>query len=431
MIKTKVLASLSFSTLLLLGGCSSPGGDFEGAGDDPNELTVWTWDPNFNVVALEIAEEYYQQENPDFNLNIVVNSQDDVVQRLNTTLSSGVETGLPNIAFIEDYRAPSFLNAYPGSFYPLGDYYNPDDFAEYKISSGTYEGEVYNVPFDSGVTGLFVRTDYLEEAGYTMEDLHDITWEEYVEIGMDVYEQTGISWLTRDHSDLGLVIRIMLQSSGEWVTEEDGLTPNLVGNESLKEGFEIYKEMYDAGIMHVHNEWDQYLQAFNSGEVVTVPEGNWISPSIMLEESQAENWAIAPIPRQSIEGSVNASNSGGSSLFVLDIEGNELAADFLASTFGSNVELYQDLITEIGAIGAYELAAEGDAYEIESEFYGGQQIFEDFAEWTQEVPQVEFGSRTYEIEDILAVALQDYLAGDDLDDVLENAQEQAEAAFSF
>ena len=437
MFNKKSYLALSATALLLLSACGNGNGtgdgdvaeddDFEGATDDPTELTVWTWDPNFNVVALEMAEERFQEDNPDFSLNIVENSQEAVVQRLNTSLSSGVTTGLPNIVLIEDYRAPSFLNSFEGSFYALGDYYETDDFADYKLAAGTHDGNVYNVPFDTGVTGLFVRTDYLEEAGYSLEDLQDITWEEYIEIGEAVYEETGISWITSDHGDLGLM-RIMMQSSGVWWTEADGVTPYIEGNESLRLAFENYKQMVDAGIMNVHNQWDQFVQTFNNGDVVTVPTGNWINPSIMQAEDQSGNWGIAPIPRQSLDDSVNASNLGGSSIYVLDIDNKELAAEFLAETFGSDADFYQDLLVEIGAMGAFLPAKEGEAYAYESEFYGGQQIYQDLAEWTQEIPEVEFGQRTYEIQDILAVALQDYLGGADLDDVLENAQSQAESA---
>lgn len=434
MISKKRFLALSASALFILAACGNGGGeeatedeDFEGVSDDPQELTIWTWDPNFNVKALEMAEEIYKEDNPDFSLNIVENSQEDVVQRLNTSLSSGVETGLPNIVFIEDYRAPGFLNSYEGSFLPLQDHFNVDDFAEYKIAAGTHDGNVYNIPFDSGVTGMFVRTDYLEDAGYTLEDLDDLTWDEYIEIGIDVHEQTGVSWITNDHGDLG-IMRTMMQSSGTWLTEDDGVTPHIVGNDSLREAFEAYKTMFDAGIMNVHNEWDQFIQTFNNGDVVTVPTGNWISASITQEESQSGNWGIAPIPRQNVDGSVNASNLGGSSIYVMNLDDNDLAVDFLTSTFGSDADFYQELIVEIGAIGAYEPASDGDAYAHESEFYGGQQIYQDLAEWTQEIPEVEFGQRTYEVEDILAVALQEYLNGSDLDDVLENAQAQAESA---
>lgn len=41
----------------------------EGASADDNTLTVWTWDPNFNVYAMEKAGEIYAQDHEGFNLN--------------------------------------------------------------------------------------------------------------------------------------------------------------------------------------------------------------------------------------------------------------------------------------------------------------------------------------------------------------------------
>ena len=111
---------------------------------------------------------------------------------------------------------------------------------------------------------------------------------------------------------------------------------------------------------------------------------------------------------------------------MLNVDGKEEAADFLVSTFGSNEELYQDLITEIGAIGAFKPAVGGEAYQVGDEFFGGQLVYQDFSEWVEEIPQVNFGQNTYAIEDIIKVAMQEYLNGGDLDQVFENAQNQAE-----
>ena len=33
-------------------------------------LTVWCWDPNFNVYAMKQAEKIYQQDHPNFKLDI-------------------------------------------------------------------------------------------------------------------------------------------------------------------------------------------------------------------------------------------------------------------------------------------------------------------------------------------------------------------------
>ena len=224
------------------------------------------------------------------------------------------------------------------------------------------------------------------------------------------------------------IVRIMVQSAGSWFTEEDGVTPQLAGNEALKKSFEVYKKLIEADIARPISDWNQLLEGFNSGEVASVPTGNWITASVKAEASQSGKWAVAPIPKlPGMDSSVNASNLGGSSWYVLDVPGKEKAADFLAKTFGSNADFYQTLVTEIGAIGTYIPAAEGEAYKAADEFFSGQATVTDFSAWTEEIPRINYGLHTYAIEDILVVEMQNYLNGKEVDQVLEDAQAQAEA----
>ena len=114
-------------------------------------------------------------------------------------------------------------------------------------------------------------------------------------------EVTGKTFLTLDPNDLG-IIRIMIQSAGSWYVKEDGVTPDLVDNAALKEAFEVYKEMLDANIVKPHSDWNQFIAGFNSGDVVTVPTGNWITPTVKAEESQSGKWAVVPIPKLNVPG---------------------------------------------------------------------------------------------------------------------------------
>ncbi len=402
----------------------SDGGE-DASGGETTDIIAWAWDQNFNIAALNLANEYY--ENEDFNMEIVENAQDDIVQKLNTGLSSGTMKGMPNIVLIEDQRAQSFLQSYPDAFYPIGDYFNTEDFAEYKIAPTSLDGKQYGLPFDTGATGFFYRTDYLEEAGYTHDDLVNITWAQFVDIAKDVKEKTGHPMLALDPNDLG-ILRVMMQTTGTWYTTEDGKI-NLVDNEPLKLALQHYKELMSNDLVHLVSDWSQYLAAFNSGDVASVPAGNWIAPSIEAEASQSGLWKVAPTPRLDMEGAANASNQGGSSWYVLNIDGKEAAAEFLGKTFGSNSEFYQELLTEVGAIGTYKPASEGDAYQYENEYFGGQKVIYEISQWMEEIPQVDYGMNTYGIEDILSAEIQQYLDGKSLEDMLADAQAQAENQF--
>ncbi|MBT2655218.1 carbohydrate ABC transporter substrate-binding protein [Bacillus sp. ISL-18] len=423
----KILALLLVS-ILMLSACSSGSKTKEASGDskDTNKVTVWAWDPNFNIKAMNLAKDAYNSINSDVDIQVIENAQDDIIQKLNTSLSSGTTKGLPNIVLIEDYRAQSFLQAYPDMFYDLTGKFNAKDFAQYKIAPTSVDGKNYGLPFDTGVAGLYVRTDYLEKAGYTVADLQNIDWKKYIEIGKKVKAATGKNMLTQDPNDLGL-IRMMIQSAGSWYTKEDGKTPNLAGNKALKVAFETYKELLDADLVTPVSDWSQFLAGFNNGDVATVPTGNWITPSVKAEAAQSGKWAVVPMPRLDIEGAVNATNLGGSSWYVLNVPGKEKAAEFLAKTFGSNVDFYQTLNKEMGAIGTYAPATKGEAYQAADEFFGGQKVVSDFAKWTEQIPQINYGLHTYAIEDLLAVEAQNYIKGKKLDKALEDAQKQAEA----
>ena len=430
----KKLLALLLVSMLLLAACSSGGGKAGssnkpsgGSSAEGDKITIWAWDPNFNIAALNLAKGIYAKEDSKLNIEIIENAQADIVQKLNTGLSSGTTKGLPNIVLIEDYRAQSFLQAYPDSFVPLTDVFKAADFADYKIGPTSIGGKNYGLPFDSGVTGLFIRTDYLEQAGFTTADVTNITWEKYIEIGKQVKEKTGKDWISLDPNDLG-ILRIMIQSAGSWYLNEEGKVPFLDGNDALKEAFETYKAMLDANIVKMHTDWSQYVANYNSGEVVSVPTGNWFTPSITAGADQSGKWAILPLPKLTNNSkSVHASSLGGSSFYVLNLPGKEQAAKFLGATFGSNVELYQKLITDVGAIGTYKPAAEGEAYKAANAFFQGQYIVQDFAKWTAEIPRVNYGMHTYAIDDIVVAEMQNYLNGKPIDQVLADAQKQADA----
>ncbi|MHC5269523.1 ABC transporter substrate-binding protein [Enterococcus sp. LJL98] len=422
------LTTLGLTLLLAACGTGGTSGKDESSQDTKAKgaLTVWAWDPKFNIAAFETAQAFYQEEHPDFQLNIVENAQADIVQKLNTSLSSGTTKGLPNIVLIEDYRAKSFLDAYPDAFYPLTDLLDADQFMSYKVDATSSNQVHYAIPFDSGVTGLYLRQSIIEEAGLTTADFENITWDEFRELGKIVKEKTGKAMFSNDMNDLGL-LRVMMQSSGAWYSGEDGATPTFEGNASLAKGFEDIKAMLDDGVMATHNGWDQLLANFNNGEVAAVVQGNWITPSVTAESDQAGDWRIVPIPRQDgVTNATNASNLGGSSVYVLNIDGKEKAAKFVSETFGSSTAFYEKLITEIGALGSYAPASETPAYQATVPFFGDQAINVQFMDWATQIPSVNFGKNTYAFEDLAKVALQDYLNGSDLTTVLSQTQKTAE-----
>lgn len=429
--KRKLLAiALTAFMALSISACGNSSNETATSSKDNNKLVIWAWDGTFNIVAANEAKATYQKEHPDVDVEVVEMAQNDIVQKLNTNLSSNKTDGLPNIVLIEDYKAQNFLNSYKDAFKDLSSKVNKSDFMDYKLSVISLDGKIYGVPFDSGVAGLFYRTDLIEQAGYKAEDMKNMTWDKYIEIGKAVKAKTGKAMLTLDPSDLG-ILRIMMQSSGEWYVKEDGKTVNLENNKALKEGIKIYKEMMDADIVEPVSDWNTFVAAFQKGEVATVPTGCWISSSINKSEDQSGKWAVAPIPRLSGDSkSVNYSNIGGGSWYVLDKVGNsELASDFVTKTFGANKELANTLADKINLVSTLKASSTTENYSKAINFYGGQKLMEDFSKWTTEIPAVNYGLFTYNIEDIMKDVIQSIVKNNaDIDTTLKDAQKQAEAA---
>lgn len=388
------------------------------------KLTVWAWDPNFNVAIMNEAAKRYEEKNPDVDIEVVEMAKADVEQNLHTTLAAQTKEGLPDVVLIEDYNAQKYLTSYPGAFADLTNEINFKDFAQYKLDFMKVDNKIYGVPFDSGVTGLFYRTDILKEAGYEAADLQNITWDQFVEIGKVVKEKTGKAMLSFGKTDGGLM-RMMMQSAGTWYFDKDG-KPALVGNAAFKEAVELYKEIMDSGIAVPTNGWDEWVKAFNNGDCASVVSGVWIVGSIKAATDQSGKWAVAPTPRLTSVDSKNATNLGGSSWYVCEkSENRDLAIDFLKTMYAGDNDFYQTILMNNGAVGTYMPASTGEAYAKPDEFFGGNAIYSDLSKWMTEIPAINYGSYTYEADAAIMAQMEGVYSGKmSVDDAIKAAQEQ-------
>ncbi|WP_432464261.1 MULTISPECIES: ABC transporter substrate-binding protein [unclassified Agarivorans] len=383
------------------------------------EITAWAWDPNFNVAALKEAASVYQKDHPDFTLNVIASGKEDVEQKLHTMLASGVTSALPDIVLIEDYNAQKYLNAYPGSFQAMQSVVDYRQFAPYKVEVMTVGKDVYGLPFDSGVAGLFYRRDLLKQAGISADDLQSISWDEYIDIGKKVKQTTGKYMMGFDIQDT-VFIHILMQSGGEWFFNHDG-SLNILHNKALKEALKTVKAIHDAKIVRPVSGWSDFVGSFNSGKVASVTSGVWMIGSVKSEASQSGQWGVAPIPKLNLANSVHASNQGGSSWYVLSAgKQPQLAIDFLDKTFGGDVDMYQKLLVERGALSTYLPAKTGKAYQVDDAFFGGQKVYGDFSKWVAQIPKVPYGMYTQEVDNALSALIPSLLSGTPVDEILES-----------
>ena len=386
-------------------------------------LTVWAWDKSFNIFSMEQAELIYQKEHPDVDLYIMTTAWDDIKMQLNNIMESKDYTQLPDIMLIQDFAFRKYVMLCPEMFTDLTDSkIDFTQFAEGKLVNTVVDVKNYGIPFDNGAEVAVYRTDVLAQAGYSPEDLTDITWERFIEIGKDVYDKTGLPLVTVQAGTTDIINQI-LQSAGKTLWNPDGST-NFTNNPELRAAIEIYKEMYDYGVLGTAETWDGYIETFVSGNACGVLNGCWILGYIQAAKDQSGLWQVTNMPRLSqFPNAVNYSNQGGSSWAISSNCSNpELAIDFMANTFAGSKELYDILLPKAGALSTWLPASESEVYEQPQEYFGGKAIYSQITDFASKTPSVELGIYYVETNDELAKALVNIVNGADIDTELHEAE---------
>lgn len=429
--KRKLISALLVSVMTIsLAACGTGGGSSEGgeggsgSSEGGHKLTVYAWDPAFNIPAIEAAAaDYKENVDSEFELEILEQAaSEDVETAITTAGSSGDYSNLPDIVLFQDHYIQRYVADYPDAWTPLGDVdINWDDFAAEKLDYSTIDGEHYGVPVDNGTVVAAYRTDLLEQAGYTIDDLTGCTWDEFIEIGKAVYDATGKALLCMN-SDGNDLPYIMLQAEG--VSQFKDGKPYITENETLVTIVEKLVEMAKENVLLMPNSWSDYTdKAIQGDQVAGVMNGNWIIPTIEKVEANSGKWAITSMP--TLEGGEGYASNGGSSLYITsNCQNVDLAKDFLAYTFGGSTTTYDNALKDGGVISTYAPAGETEVYNEGVEYFNNQPIYADIVEMGTHVQTVEQSDYHYSARNYVGSAIVNIINGADTMDALQEAEDQ-------
>ncbi len=210
------------------------------AADEDQTLTVWCWDPNFNIYAMQQAEKIYQEDHPDFKLDIQENVYSDIETKLITAATSGDYSTLPDIFLMQDYSYHKDVTSFPDVFTELTE--SGIDFTQFsagKLADSTVDGKNYGVPFDNGATIMAIRSDIVEEAGLQQMISKILHGPNLWKMRKTCKEKTGTPMLTTSGGS-ELVLE-MLQSAGASPIVDGEV--KIADNEVLKQAVEVYKQL--------------------------------------------------------------------------------------------------------------------------------------------------------------------------------------------
>lgn len=334
--------------------------------DEAIVLTCWTWDKNVDA-AIEAGRLYSELTGKNITVECEQMTQDDIQQKMIAINESGDYDALPDFSLMEDTKFAKMVADTPDLMFELTDFVKDwDQLGVAKTSQTTVGGKSYGIPLDNSTAIAMYRTDKLEEAGLTIDDMQDITWDEFITIAADFKEETGMYLMS---IQLGTLIQNMLRTTVEFFNE-DG-SPNLA-NEEVYAVFEVCKKVYDSGVVYFPNDWNDFIASFTGGTVAAgTAQGSWIANNVNTAADQAGLWDLATMPKVN-ESSLPA-NSGGSSWFVMGTsEYADVAAEMLAYMFADDgmMEFADYMTTEIGYVMTYKPLVESGFYdEIDDGYY--------------------------------------------------------------
>ena len=419
-----LVGAMTLSLAACSGSSDSKKEDKKGSEEGGHKLSIMAWDPAFNIPAIQAAAaDYKENVDSEFELEILEQAaSEDIETAITTAGSAGDYSNLPDIVLFQDHYIHRYVADYPDAWTPLGDIdINWDDFAAEKIDYSTIDGEHYGVPVDNGTVVCAYRTDLLEQAGYTIDDLTGCTWDKFMEVGKAVKEKTGKALLCMN-SDGNDLPYIMLQAEG--VSQFKDGKPYITENETLVTIVEKLVEMAKEGILLMPNSWSDYTdKAIQGDQVAGIMNGNWILPTIEKVEANSGKWEITTMP--TLEGGEGYASNGGSSLYITSNCGNvDLAKDFLAYTFGGSTTTYDNALRDGGVISTYAPAGETEVYNEGVEFFNNQPIYADIVEMGTHVQKVEQSDFHYAARDYVGSAIVKIINGTDTMDALKEAEDQ-------
>lgn len=372
---------------VVLSGCSSTGseGGSAAASCTPAEgkvdLSFTSWIP-----GIEEVVDVWNKANPDIQVAVQTgpNGNSGTYQNFFNQLKAG---NAPDLGQIEYDALPNFR--VQNGLMDLGACEDvmaaKDDFVDWtwgQVSLGESDS-VYAVPQDSGPMAMFYRADLFEQNGIAIPT----TWAEYKEAAKQV-RATGAYITNFSQGDINQFAGFVWQAGGSWF-ENDGSdwTVDLTDDASKKVA-DYWQDLIDEDLVSTVPAWTtEWDNAYNSSAAWTWNSAVWGANSIASgAPDTAGKWSVAKAPQWEA-GDSAAGNWGGSSTAVFT--GSE--HPYEASKFALWLNTSEEALTMLNtSANIYPATKEGLNLPVLKEgvdFYGGQPIYDVFAEASAEVSE--------------------------------------------
>ncbi len=324
------IAAATGALLLAATTAACGGGSGSGDGEGDGALSVWIMqgtNPEAEGFFADVSTAFEEKTGATLDVEFV--EWADAHDRFVTSIAGGTT---PDVAETGTTWTPEFADA--GALAPLDEYVDGagigDDLVEGLVEAGTYDEQLYGMPWYAGVRSLVYNTEMFEQAGVEPPT----TWAELEDAAAGLKEEYPDKIAVAVPGDAEFTVYPWVWGAGGEVAtlEGDTWTSHLDSPES-QEGIEFWTGLateggYSSEGATTWRETD-VLDAFAAGDVGMAVMGSWTPGAIVEANPDMEGkFAAVPIPGQ--DGGIAPSVLGGSHLSMFETaEDKELAWTFI------------------------------------------------------------------------------------------------------
>ena len=332
---------------LALSACSpgSTAGTTTGATGET--LNVWIMqgtNPGSEAFFDTVGHEFTKETGAKLNVEFV--QWADAHDRFVTAIAGNTT---PDVAETGNTWTAEFADA--GALAPIGDKVTEagleDDLVKGLVESGTYDGDLYGMPWYAGVRSIIFRTDVFEELGLTPPT----TWQELVDVATVIQAERPDLIPFPVPGDAEMLAYPWVWGAGGDVSVQKGekWESGLAGDEA-REGIQFYTDLatkYDFSTAGATT-WKEtdVLDNFAQGKVAMAISGSW-TPATILEKAPELDGKLGAIPIPGKDSGVSPSVLGGSHLSVFNTAENEDLAWAFVELMGTG-QFAQDWADQTG-----------------------------------------------------------------------------------
>ncbi|MDN4613707.1 sugar ABC transporter substrate-binding protein [Leifsonia sp. F6_8S_P_1B] len=319
------LAALAIAALSLTAcsGNGAAGGDGGPVDAKGQKLSVWIMqgtNPDSTAFFKEVGDEFTKETGAKLDVQFV--QWADAHDRFVTSIAGNTT---PDVAETGTTWTAEFADA--GALAPIGDYVKKAGLEKDLVAglkeSGTYDGELYGMPWYAGVRSLVYRADVFQELGLDAPK----SWDDIVAAGEKIKaaKPDMIPFAVPGNAEFG-VYPWVWGAGGEVATEKKGKWTSGLDSAESRAGIEFYtglatKHGFSTPGATTWKETD-VLDNFNQGKVAMAIQGSW-TPATIVQKAPELKGKIGATPIPGEKEGISPSVLGGSHLSVFNTAKNK------------------------------------------------------------------------------------------------------------